>query len=82
MTNVNVHASRVFFNEISNEIQELRLLSQYFQAYIERAKERVGQTRDCHSVALLEHLESFLENLKERCSRLEKICEKHVALTW
>lgn len=81
MTDVRLHASRVFFNEISTEIQELRLLSQYFQVYIERAKERVGQTRDYHLLVLLEHLESFLENLKERCNRLEKICEKHVALT-
>lgn len=72
MTNVNVHASRVFFNEISREIQELQLITQYFEVYIKRGKQRMGQTGDYHLLIILEHLESFLCALKETCARLEK----------
>jgi hypothetical protein len=76
MTEIRLHASRDFFNEISIEIQQLRLIAQYLQTYIERAKERVGQTRDYHLLMMLEHLENFLWALKDRCDRLEKICER------
>jgi hypothetical protein len=74
MTNVNVHVQRDFFKEISTEIQQLQLIAQYLQTYIERARERMGQTGDYHLLMILEHLESFLWSLKDSCNRLEKIC--------
>jgi hypothetical protein len=76
MTRYNVHASRVFFNEISTEIQELQLITEYFEVYIERARERMGQTGDYRLLTILEHLESFLWELKNSCNRLESACKR------
>lgn len=75
MTDTKVHASRDFFNEISIETQQLHLITQYLETYVERTKAYGNQTGDARLLMLLDQLESFLWALKYSCKRLEKICE-------
>jgi len=73
MTNVNVHASRDFFNEISTEAQRLRLSAQSQQVYIDRAKVRAARVGDTELLLDLYEVESFHSTFRESADRLKTL---------
>lgn len=75
MTNVNVHASREFFKELSSEAKRIKIALQSIQTFIDQARVRGSRIGDNELLTLLDHVESFFSIIRESSIRLEKLCE-------
>jgi len=69
-----LHTSSDFFKIVSIETQQLKIIAQYMQIYLDRARERGYRTGDRHLLVILEQLESFLSAIQDSSDRLEEIC--------
>lgn len=76
MAETKLHASREFFNEISIEVQRLKVVIQYIQPYMDQARVRGCRMGDKQLLELLDHIEIFFSVIKESGNRLEKMCAR------
>ena len=76
MADAKLHASRDFFKEISTEAQQLQLIAQYLQIFVDRARERGFRGGDNHLLLILDQLESLFAAIRECSDRLEKIATR------
>ena len=81
MAESSVYALRIFFNEISTEVQRLRLSAQSQQVYIDRAKVRAARVGDGELLLDLYEVESFHSAFRESADRLENITNRMARLT-
>ena len=76
MAEGSLHAQRKFFNEISIEVQRLKVVIQYIQPFIDQARVRGCRMGDNQLLALLDHIEIFFSVITESSNRLENICAR------
>ncbi len=76
MAESTLHAQRDFFNEISNEVQRLKVVIQYIQPFLDQARVRGCRTGDNLLLEILDHLDIFFSEAKESSDRLERFCSR------
>lgn len=76
MTEVRLHASRDFFNQISRESKRIQIAVQYIQAFVDQLRVRGCRTGDHELLELLDYMELFFSTIRESSMRIEKLCER------
>lgn len=76
MTEVRLHASRDFFNQISSESKRIQIGVQYIQTFVDQARVRGCRTGDQKLLELLDYMDVFFSIMRESSMRIEKLCER------
>lgn len=76
MTQVRLHASRDFFNQISSESKRIQIAVQYIQTFVDQARVRGNRTGDHELLELLDYMDVFFSIMRESSMRIEKLCER------
>lgn len=66
MANAKLYTSRDFFKEVSIESQQLQLIAQVLQTFIDRARVRGCRVGDNQLLLILDPVESFLSAIRRK----------------